>query len=158
MKKIKFLKTSTFRGLVYILILISYLIPLNNLLNPVYANVPSILNVEPWVNGTNTILNITVSHLGATNSHFINTVQVEIDGVVNNLNLNPQTTDTFIVQYNMGELNSEPTVRVRAHCNVHGYSNWSTAETIPEFEATNPLIIFIILSIITIVLTSKLKK
>lgn len=119
MKKIKFNKQSRFRYLAYTFILISCLVHLNTFLTPVYADVPIILNVEPWINGTDTVLNITVRHLGPTSSHYINTVEVEIDGVINNLNLNPQTTDTFTVQYNMGELNSELSVRVRAHCVVH---------------------------------------
>jgi len=133
------------------------LIPFSIFLVPVYADVPSILSVEPWTSGTETILNITVRHLGPTSNHYINTVQVEIDGVVNDLNLDPQTTDPFTVQYNMGELNSEPSIRVRAHCIVHGYGSWSTPETIPEFGSISLILIFVVLSVLTILLISRLK-
>lgn len=146
-----------FKFLVYVFMFLSCLVSVSTFLTPVYADVPSILNVEPFISGSETILNITVRHAGPTSSHYINTIQVEIDGTVNDLNLDPQTTHPFTVQYNMGELNSEPSVRVRAHCNVHGYSSWSTLETIPEFGLFNSILIFIVLSIITIYLISKIR-
>ena len=157
MKEIKFNKLSKFRCLFYSLLFLSCLIPLNNLLIPVYADVPSILNVEHSIDGTDIILNITVRHSGPTSNHYINSVQVEIDGVINTINLNQQTTEIFTVQYNMGELNSELSIRVRAHCIIHGYSSWSTSETIPEFGMINPIIIVIVLSILLLFLTFKIK-
>ena len=118
MKSKAFLYKNT-RMLLYSLIFImGVLIPFTF---PVKADVPTLLNIEPWISGTETILNITVRHSAPTSSHYINIIQVDVEGTVNDVNLNSQSINPFIVQYNMGELISEPSVRTRAHCNLHGW-------------------------------------
>ena len=138
--------------LVIIFVLIPIIFPA-----PVYADVPSILNVEPWISGTDTILNITVRHSAPTSSHYIDLIQVDIDGTVNDINLDSQSTNPFIEQYIMGELSGEPSVRVRAHCNLHGWASWSSPQIIPEFSLIYLFIVLIVVSIAIIVLKSKIK-
>ena len=124
---------------------------------PVNADVPTLLNIEPWISGTETILNITVRHSAPTSSHYIDIIQVDVDGTVNNVNLNSQSMNPFIVQYNVGELISEPSLRIRAHCNLHGWGGWSTSQIIPELSFSHLIIVLAVLSIALIILKSKIK-
>jgi desulfoferrodoxin (superoxide reductase-like protein) len=118
--------------------------------NPVFADVPGVLSVDPWTDGTETILNITVKHFGPTSSHYIDTIQVDIDGTVENVNLDPQSTNPFVMQYSMGDVSSEPSVRVRAHCNLHGWGSWTEPQVIPEFPST--LLMLVILGVFAVTL------
>ena len=131
-------------------------------INPVLADVPSVLSIEPWTSGTDTmwarahdtILNITVSHASPTSSHYVDKVEVDIDGNVHDVNLTPQSTVTFVVQYNMGEVTDTPTVQARAFYTVHGWSGWSEAVVVPEFTFIHLLLILSVMSIAVLLLRS----
>lgn len=118
----------------------------------VRADTPNIISVQPWMSGTNTILNITITHdTGApTGSHYVDTVQVNIDGVVHDISLTSQSTVTFIVQYDMGVVSGMPTVQARAHCTVHGWSSWSNTVQVPEFSL---IMLLPVLAVLTIAIT-----
>jgi hypothetical protein len=76
--------------------------------------------------GDNTILNIEIEHNNPSSSHYVNIIDVEIDGNVQSVTgLEPQTSTQFTYKYDLGKLEYE-NVRVRANCNVHGWSNWAT--------------------------------
>jgi len=117
--------------------------------------------IERWTSGTDTILNITVRHSSPTSSHYVNEVEVDVDGAVHDLDLAPQSTETFVVQYNMGELVDEPTVRARAHCTIHGWSSWSNSEkvsdssSIPLLPILAIVLVLAIVSIVVLLLRSK---
>jgi hypothetical protein len=104
----------------------------------VNALIPSIVSISYGTSGTHTILNITVSHapppsLGS--GHYVSIVEVDVNGTINDLSQTaPQSTDTFTVQYDIGEISAPLAVRTRAFCNIHGWSNWSTTTTIPEYS------------------------
>jgi len=117
----------------------------------VLADVPSVLSIEPWTSGTDTILNITVRHSSPTSSHYVNKVEVDVDGDVHDIDLTPQSTVTFVVQYNMGELADSPTVRARAHCTIHGWSSWSNSDQVPDSSLIPLLPILAIVSVLAIV-------
>lgn len=112
------------------------------------ADVPSVLSIEPWTSGTDTILNITVTHSSPTGSHYVNKVEVDANGTIHDINLTPQSTVPFTVQYDMGELADEVPVKARAHCNIHGWSNWSSPVVVPEFSFVQ---LFPILAVVSIV-------
>lgn len=150
MRKFGLISTSrigflVFLSLAFVFASTVFLIP-----NPVLADVPSVLSVDPWTDGTETILNITVRHFGPTSSHYIDTIQVDIDGTVENVNLDPQSTNPFVMQYSMGDVSSEPSVRVRAHCNLHGWGSWTEPQVIPEFPS--PLLMLVILGVFAVTL------
>jgi hypothetical protein len=130
---------------------VAFLLP-----NSVFADVPDVLNVEPWTSGTETILNITVRHSAPTGSHYIDIVQVDVDGAVNDIPLEPQSTNPFIIQYNMGEVTGEPSVQARAHCTLHGWGSWSEPLVIPEFSPHMILAILAVLILATIYFKDKL--
>ena len=123
---------------------------------PVYADVPSILNIEPWKNGTETILNITIRHTAPSSGHYIDLIQIDTDGIVNDLILDPQTSNPFIVNYNLGELSGEPSVKVRAHCNLHGWGGWSSSQIIPEFSSLIIISLFLTATLLIMLTRKKL--
>ncbi len=98
------------------------------------ADVPSVVSIEPWTSETDTILNITVTHSSPTSSHYVNKVEVDVNGTINDIDLTPQSTVTFTVQYDLGELAVEVPVQARAYCTIHGWSNWSSPVVVPEFS------------------------
>ena len=145
---------SLFKISIFVLfILIFFSLP-----NSVVADVPDIISVEPWTSGTETVLNITIRHSSPTTNHYIDVIQVEIDSVVNNVQLNPQSENPFVVQYNMGELTTEPSFRVRAHCNLHGWGGWSSSQIIPEFSSILTLIFASLILVISIFITKNLRN
>ncbi len=122
----------------------------------VFAVVPDVLSIEPWTSGADTILNITVSHAGFGGSHYVNKVEVDVDGSIQNIDLTSQSAPTFVVQFNMGELATTPTVKARAHCTVHDWSSWSESVVIPEFSTIHLLPVLAIVSFAVLRLRSKI--
>jgi hypothetical protein len=120
----------------------------------VEALVPGIVGVESYDVGSVTWLNITIHHtpppaLGP--SHYVSNVQVEVNGVVEDLPQSPQSTETFSVQYSLGPNTDSYSVRARAYCIVHGYSAWSNIVTVPEISLLT-VVLLIALATATIVL------
>jgi hypothetical protein len=116
--------------------------------------VPSIVSVDYYDVGSVTWANITVHHtpppaLGA--SHYVSNIQLEINGTVQNLAQSPQSTETFSVQYSLGPNSDKYSVRARALCTVHGYSEWSNTVIVPEFSLLTA-VLFIALTIIASVI------
>ncbi|MDH5461554.1 MAG: hypothetical protein OEZ29_03490 [Candidatus Bathyarchaeota archaeon] len=116
-------------------------------IHPALADVPSVLSIEAWTSETDTVLNITVTHSSPTSSHYVNTVEVDVNGTIYDIDLAPQSTVTFIVQYDMGELIAEVSVQARAHCNLHGWSDWSSPVVVPEFSFVHVLPVLAVVSI-----------
>jgi desulfoferrodoxin (superoxide reductase-like protein) len=98
------------------------------------ADVPHDIKFSTYKSGTRTILNITITHGGGapTSTHYVDLVQVNVSGVIHDVNLTPQSTETFLVEYDLGDIASVPIILVRAHCNVHGWSGWYSSTTIPS--------------------------
>ena len=124
-------------------------------INPVLADVPTVESIEPWTSGTDTILNITIRHGSPSSGHFVWQIEVDIDGTVHIKELEPQLTVTFVAQYNMSELVGTPTVKVRADCNLHPWSDWSEPVMVPEFSTISLLLILAIVSIAVLLLKSR---
>jgi hypothetical protein len=120
--------------------------------HPVLANLPSVDIPVPWTSGTHTMLNITIHHdttLLPSPDHYIDQVEVDIDGSPNLINLTnspPQPQFSFVVQYDMGEVTGTPTVQAKAHCTIHLWGNPSTPIQIPEFSLTYVLLVLVILT------------
>jgi desulfoferrodoxin (superoxide reductase-like protein) len=77
-------------------------------------------------------IKLKIRHSNPSSGHYINLVEVDIDGNIQQFNLQPQTTDPFDVELELGALQGTPNVRARAHCIIHGYSAWSDQIAIPE--------------------------
>lgn len=88
----------------------------------VYANVPTISGLEEVERGDDHVLLIEVSHSSPSSIHYIDSVVVEAGEQVYTIGLSGQSTAVFVVEHVL-ESPGAP-VRVRAHCNVHGWSQW----------------------------------
>jgi hypothetical protein len=126
---------------------------------PVLADIPNVEGIVPWTDGEgNTILNITIRHdaTAPSISHYINSIDVEIDGVPTTVPLSDnQTTERFVARYNMGQVTGTPTVRARAHCTVHGNGSFSAPVQVPEFSVIWLLAIFALVSTVSLLLSRK---
>jgi desulfoferrodoxin (superoxide reductase-like protein) len=89
-----------------------------------YANVPTVLSLEEIERGDDDVLVIEVSHSSPSSSHYIDSVEIEVDDQVYTLeDLGGQSATVFTVEHVLGS--PEADVRVRAHCNLHGWSQWT---------------------------------
>jgi hypothetical protein len=122
----------------------------------VFAVVPEVLSIEPWTSGADTILNITVTHAQFGGSHYVNRVEVDVNGTIQNIDLTSQSAVTFVVPYNMGEVTENPMVKARAHCTFHGWSGWSESVEVPEFSPIHLLLVLAIVSFAVLLLRSKI--
>jgi desulfoferrodoxin (superoxide reductase-like protein) len=122
----------------------------------VAALVPSIESVSFHDDGSTTVVDIAVNHVGSPtpigSGHYVSNIQLEINGTVVDLPQSPQSTETFTVQYSLGPNTDTYTVRARALCNLHGYSAQSNPVTIPESIS---IVMFIALTTFMVVVAKK---
>jgi uncharacterized membrane protein YozB (DUF420 family)/desulfoferrodoxin (superoxide reductase-like protein) len=101
-----------------------------------FADVPVVNSVKPWTRASDShvVLNITVTHRNYYSGHYVDWVQVDIDGVTDTVDLSPPqpVNQAFVVEYDMGVISANPTVRAMAHCNIHLSSGWSTSVKIGD--------------------------
>jgi desulfoferrodoxin (superoxide reductase-like protein) len=122
------------------------------------ANIPSILEIDIDEEDDQVIV-ITVSHGNPSLLHYVNEIQIELDGEVVKLSeLDPQSGTQFTERYSIDS--DVVNVRARANCNVHGWSNWvnyeinddSGKQGIPGFPIESIIIGFIVLIIVSWIL------
>lgn len=121
------MKTRTF--LLGVLLVLSFLAPSA----VIYANVPTVLNLEEVRRGDDDVLVIEVSHSSPSSTHYIDSVEVEVGEQVYTIeDLGEQSAEVITVEH---VLESPGTaVRVRAHCNLHGWSQWTQLGEEPTDE------------------------
>ncbi len=93
----------------------------------VYADVPTVVELEIETRGQETVLVIQVRHSSPSQTHYVDEVEVEVDGKVEKVELAPQSSTTFTVEHEVDSQTAE--IRVRAHCTNHGWSRWKSLET-----------------------------
>ena len=96
----------------------------------VFADVPVVNSIEPWTRSSDNhaVLNITITHRNYYTGHYVDRVQVDVDGTVSTVDLSPPQPVNlpFVVQYDLGLVTGSSTIRAMAHCNLHGSSAWSS--------------------------------
>ncbi len=104
--------------------------------------VPDIQEVVFWDNGEDTMLNVTFYHTPVTTFHYVDEVEVDIDGAITSYPVT-QSSVTFTAQINLGQISGNPPARTRVHCTIDGWSSWSNQQTIPELSSwiTIPLLL-----------------
>lgn len=117
----------------------------------VQAGIPVVQDIVVWSNGENTMLNVTFYHSPATDFHYVNQAEVDVDGVVTSYPVS-QSSLTFTAQINLGQISGNPPARTRVLCNVDGWSSWSSQQTIPELSLwiTIPIFIIVILAVVVL--------
>jgi desulfoferrodoxin (superoxide reductase-like protein) len=130
------------KGFLKLLMLTSLVFALFSfLVEEVYADVPTVLQIENLTEGSLGKIRIHVRHANPSSSHYVD--QLEIFGrsgsqsLTKILTLQPQSSNPFTVEASEevpGSYLINAYVKVRAHCNLHGWSNWSDEVQVPEFH------------------------
>ena len=95
----------------------------------VFADVPTVLVITRVEEGDETFLEVEVRHSSPTQTHYVDVIEVEIAGKVEKIDgLEPQTTTKFTTKYKLEDTGASG-VKVRAHCNIHGWSQWTIEST-----------------------------
>lgn len=91
----------------------------------VSADVPMVLEVTREKEGDDTVIIMEIRHSNPTPSHYVDIIEVDVDGEVRKVAIQePQTATTFMS--NLKLEGAEPSnIVVRANCNVHGWSTWT---------------------------------
>lgn len=107
------------------------------------ADVPDVLELSIEENGEQTLV-ISIRHGAPSSSHYVDEIQLELDGeLVEVTDLETQSETQFTEEYTMDS--EAENIRVRVHCNLHGWSNWeslqmdepSTPRGIPGFPVAS---------------------
>jgi len=118
---------------------------LSNLIQRAEANIPTVLQVENISQGSAGRIRLQITHSNPSSSHYVDIIEVDVDGQVTQSIQQPQTSDPFTVELDLGVIQGTPNVKARAHCTVHGWSPWSNQVPVPEFPTT-ALAVFIALA------------
>jgi hypothetical protein len=93
----------------------------------VYADVPTVVELELETRGEDTVLVIRVRHSSPSQTHYVDEIEVEVDGKVGKIERDSQSATTFTVEHTVDSEAAD--IRVRAHCTNHGWSRWKSLET-----------------------------
>jgi hypothetical protein len=116
------------------------------------ADVPSVISME--LNKEGDSAELQVRHNSPSTSHFVDVIEVDLDGKVKSIELGPQSSTTFteIIEIT-GKVAK---MRVRAHCTTHGWSEWNVFNVDQDSEATRFIPGFPVISILAGILTASL--
>ena len=121
------------------------------------AIVPQVQELTVSNSGDNSLLDVTFYHTPVTASHYVNEVEVDVDGVITSYQILQDST-TITAQINLGQVTGNPLVRARVHCTIDGWSSWSNQVTIPEFPSWAILPLILIATFSVIVVRERLTK
>lgn len=127
-----------------------------SLIGAVSANVPTVAQIDNISQGSSGKVRLQISHLNPSATHYVDTVEVDVDGRVVQFNLQPQSSDPFTVEIDLGQIQGSPNVRARAHCILHGWSSWSNQIQVPEFTEAAPTMLAALLG--ALLITRKVTK
>ena len=135
-------------------------------MKPVLADTPAVINVIPWKSGSDTMLNVTVYHDVSAEipGHYVDNIEVNVEGNIQNF---PQGGphayyDTVKHYFNVTVgpitgITGTPTATVRAHCNIHLWSQSNWTGQIPEFSMPILLLALILATSVTFFASRKTK-
>jgi hypothetical protein len=121
----------------------------------VKAIVPEIQEVVFWNNGENNMLNVTIYHTPVTAFHYVDQIEVDIDGIISSYPVS-QPSVTFTAQINLGQIIGNPLGRTRAHCTIDGWNSWSSQQAIPELSLSTIISLCLVGTLMVIVVKKKL--
>ena len=106
------------------------------LITSVSADVPAVLEISKEIQGTNTILNLKIRHNNPSQSHYVDTIEAQVDDKLIRVDLTPQNEATFTYKIDLGQIDQNALVKVRANCNLHGWSLWAVLEATTSTTTT----------------------
>ena len=93
----------------------------------VNANIPTVIELQLETRGEETVLVIQARHSSPSQTHYVDEIEVEADGKVEKIELDPQSETTFTVEHTVDPKAVD--IRARAHCTPHGWSQWKSLQT-----------------------------
>ena len=90
------------------------------------ANIPQVLQIQNISQGSAGRIRLQISHSLPSSTHYVDIIEVDIGGQTKQFSQEPQSSDPFTVELDLGQIQGNPSIRARAHCNLHGWSDWST--------------------------------
>jgi len=130
------------RPLRFLLLALVSVVALGNVVKIVVADIPDVLQVEDISQGSTGRIRLQVRHLNPSGTHYVDTIEVDIDGQIKKFTLQAQSTNPFTVELDLGQFQGRPNVKARTHCTLHGWGPWSNQIQIPEFaEAGTTLLL-----------------
>jgi hypothetical protein len=119
---------------------------------PVSAGLPVVTDVVVWNSGDNTVLNVTVSHSPQIPSHYLDRVEVDLNGDNKIFPVAYRPETTFVVQCDLGIIEAPINATVQAHCIIDGYSVSTYGPMlVPEFSSLLFLPFFMIVTMLVVV-------
>ena len=116
--------------------------------------VADVQEVVFWDNGEDTMLNVTFYHTPVTTFHYVDKIEVDIDGAVTSYPVS-QSSATFTAQISLGQISGNPPARTRVHCTIDGWSSWSSQQIIPELSLWITIPLYLIGTMAVIVAKKK---
>ena len=126
--------------------------------SPAFAIVPEVRNVVAYDVGGSTYLNITIYHYPEDLSHYVNATEVIMGSNTTDLTIGVQTlnaSNMFTISYDLGPVVGTPTITVKAHCIVNGWSTVDWTGQVPEFSLPTLLLIFALSASIAVLVFRK---
>ena len=105
-------------------------------LSVLYADVPTINNIELKAVSDGSTLTITIRHSGPSITHYVSKIEVKIGDNVKIYEYDPQDSVVFTEEIN---IEASDQIKVRAFCNLHGWSSIvSSGSDEPETPVEQP--------------------
>lgn len=124
---------------------------------PAFAGYPAVNDVVVFEDAGNTMLNVTVFHSPQNSVHYLNFIEVDLNGTILTFPVIYRSESSFTVTCDLGAIIDNPTATVRSHCNIDGYSQSSFGPiVVPEFLNSTLLLILILTSSMAIILHKRL--
>jgi len=89
----------------------------------VFADVPSVIEISAVLNEV-LDLSFIIKHNSPSSNHFIDEIQIDVDGDIQVFNLTVQSLTEFNVNVAI-DLTEAFEIQVRAHCTLHGWGTWT---------------------------------
>lgn len=126
------------------------------------ANVPTVLQIVNISISSDVEqafkIRLEITHQSPSPTHYVDMIEVQVNGATQQFSQQPQTTDPFTVELDLGTLQGTAEVKARAHCNIHGWSDWSQTIAVPEFPTVAVVTSTLIMTMLVFRAGSRLKR
>ncbi|MFH0848965.1 MAG: hypothetical protein V1857_05640 [archaeon] len=106
----------------------------SDIVKVVRADVPTVLQVDNISQDSTGKIRVQIRHQSPSAGHYVDVVEVDVAGQVKSFNLQAQNSNPFTVEIELGQIQGSQNVKIRARCNLHGWSDWSSEVQVPEFS------------------------
>jgi hypothetical protein len=140
-------------SIIFLIILASSI--LTCLTRPVAAGDPIVSDIVVYEDSGITMLNVTVFHSPQYSIHYLDFIEVDLNGSIITFPVAHRPQNTFTVTCDLGPILGTPTATVRAHCNIDGYSQPYGPIIVPEFTALSLLLVLVLTTLTASILFRK---